>query len=681
MQRHAWSDSDADMDEPACRHAWSESSESTASSDSEESLQEKAPAHLFVDFVIDLLLCRALNAKTFCILMYYAGLCGIVGCSPFGKRPDLPTGHYQRHLNKSLPLYRDGVSEYELEVPCSTKNTAGRGTTTLPVLVPQEELDDELRATGGRWADDLQRAIDNGSLPECYDTHPIVTSSAAPVAPTALFIDATPYSNVDSLIGFWVVNLLSGHRHLVVALRKALLCKCGCRGWCTFWAIFHYLHWCYKQAAAGVTAQGRHDGKDWLASDAERSKRAGEASMCVYCLLWIKGDWAEYASTLGFPSWKSAMRPCFSCNCTLWDMFQLLGVGPFNSPHRSNSDIDYFTGCARCERVVQIPNESTHAGICKLLAYDKRDNGSRGLAMTEDFAQCGLRSGDRVEPTSSLPDIGMFFDIRVFPASVVFWRPSEEYISKHRNPLFDQSLGISPCRCMTADILHILYLGIMTRLCRMIVWMLIESSVLATAGTMEEIMQLSVLSLQNQLLAWYKRRHQDRPDEKLTRYHMRLSKIGSRADPQFKAKGAETYGCMLFLLDVLEHVLQRIPDSQRAERLLRAGRALEEMVGIWRQGATRLSAAEQAQSWACFQRFIASTEAEEECQIPKRHMLFHVLERMSDHGNPKGYANWMDETLNRALKLACRHVSQQNFERSLYRNMREWLRRFHAKRS
>ena len=105
------------------------------------------------------------------------------------------------------------------------------------------------------------------------------------------------------------------------------------------------------------------------------------------------------------------------------------------------------------------------------------------------------------------------------------------------------------------------------------------------------------------------------------------------------------------------------------------------MVGIWRQGATRLSAAEQAQSWACFQRFIASTEAEEECQIPKRHMLFHVLERMSDHGNPKGYANWMDETLNRALKLACRHVSQQNFERSLYRNMREWLRRFHAKRS
>jgi hypothetical protein len=40
----------------------------------------------------------------------------------------------------------------------------------------------------------------------------------------------------------------------------------------------------------------------------------------------------------------------------------------------------------------------------------------------------------------------------------------------------------------------------------------------------------------------------------------------------------------------------------------------------------------------------------------------------------------MDETLNRHLKLCCRDVSQQHFERSLYHRMRAWLKRFFSNR-
>ena len=69
------------------------------------------------------------------------------------------------------------------------------------------------------------------------------------------------------------------------------------------------------------------------------------------------------------------------------------------------------------------------------------------------------------------------------------------------------------------------------------------------------------------------------------------------------------------------------------------------------------------------------TETEEEMLIPKRHMAMHILERMIDLGNPKAYANWHDEDLNRDLKLSCRKVSQMHFERSLYVRMREWLKR------
>ena len=60
-------------------------------------------------------------------------------------------------------------------------------------------------------------------------------------------------------------------------------------------------------------------------------------------------------------------------------------------------------------------------------------------------------------------------------------------------------------------------------------------------------------------------------------------------------------------------------------------------------------------------------------------MLMHVLQRMPNLGNPRFYANWMDETLNKHLKHSCRMVSQVNFERSLYIRMRELLKRLHAR--
>jgi hypothetical protein len=126
-------------------------------------------------------------------------------------------------------------------------------------------------------------------------------------------------------------------------------------------------------------------------------------------------------------------------------------------------------------------------------------------------------------------------------------------------------------------------------------------------------------------------------------------------------------------------VQERIPDRLRAKRLLQAGRALEDMNNTWRNAPMRMSATQQAKSWHAYQTFIHATESEPECELPKRHMLVHLLQRMPDLGNPRFYANWTDETLNKHLKNACRMVSQINFERSLYCRMRELLKRFHAR--
>ena len=37
-------------------------------------------------------------------------------------------------------------------------------------------------------------------------------------------------------------------------------------------------------------------------------------------VLFIKRDWSEYGSTVGFPLWADGLRPCFLCKVNLLDL-------------------------------------------------------------------------------------------------------------------------------------------------------------------------------------------------------------------------------------------------------------------------------------------------------------------------------------------------------------------------
>eukprot|EP00974_Lingulodinium_polyedra_P081425 7885805-Lingulodinium_polyedra.AAC.1 len=58
-------------------------------------------------------------------------------------------------------------------------------------------------------------------------------------------------------------------------------------------------------------------------------------------VLWIKGDWGEYANSFGFAGWRDALRPCFLRN-VFGDGLQVsLGVGMVASFWRANKCDDY----------------------------------------------------------------------------------------------------------------------------------------------------------------------------------------------------------------------------------------------------------------------------------------------------------------------------------------------------
>jgi hypothetical protein len=177
-----------------------------------------------------------------------------------------------------------------------------------------EELGDEITQMDD-FEGELRKAIEERRFPPIYDTHPIVVEYADElVLPISIFIDGVPYSHVDSVIGFWAINMLTGRRHLVCCLRKGIICTCGCRGWCTFHAIFRCIAWDLEGMARKTFPNRRHDRDAWHPEDEDRQAKGGTQMKCRICLIHIKGDWAEYAGTLGFPTCGDGMRPCFGCN-------------------------------------------------------------------------------------------------------------------------------------------------------------------------------------------------------------------------------------------------------------------------------------------------------------------------------------------------------------------------------
>ena len=84
-----------------------------------------------------------------------------------------------------------------------------------------------------------------------------------------------------------------------------------------------------------------------------------------------------------------------------------------------------------------------------LLFYDRR-RGNRGLSLNADFPEMDLLKGDRVEPCEELPDIGRLESMKVddFPCRLLFWRASRDSLVRHKNPLFDESIGFTPQNCL-----------------------------------------------------------------------------------------------------------------------------------------------------------------------------------------------------------------------------------------
>lgn len=197
----------------------------------------------------------------------------------------------------------------------------------------------------------------------------------------------------------------------MVVSRKRLACKCGCREWCTLYAIWAAIRWSLEAAAEKVWPFGRHDNEPWHICDIARMAKAGAAIGMAAVILFFKLDWAEIATSVGFPNWRDNLRPCFCCNAYLANMYSYAGhCMTALMGWRPNDDEDYEEACLRCEFRVTLDNRTR--GIClERLRFDRRQDGARGLALSAPVPELKLRADDRLEPSEELPDVGKLSDV------------------------------------------------------------------------------------------------------------------------------------------------------------------------------------------------------------------------------------------------------------------------------
>jgi hypothetical protein len=179
--------------------------------------------------------------------------------------------------------------------------------------------------------------------------------------------------------------------------------------------------------------------------------------------------------------------------------------------------------------------------------------------LVRPVAELGLLAGDRLEPSTFLPDVAAFDGLDTFPFPVLFWRRSAETNTRHRNPLFMPDIGVSVVRSLTVDSLHCIYLGVMHSFCRYVVWHLMLSGSWGGVGTADEVVTVAVEVFRISLVEWYKARARSFLAENLTRVQdVTPTMVGTVTNKRLKTKGAETWGILLFLIEALGQHLPRL---------------------------------------------------------------------------------------------------------------------------
>ena len=123
-------------------------------------------------------------------------------------------------------------------MPSFSRHEHGRSIEEIAGQPAHEALADEIAEMPGVM-EQLAESVERKEWAQNYVQHPLVLSEPpGSVLPVGLYIDGFEYQRKTTGIGFSIINLVTGRRHLSYVANKRRLCRCGCKGWCSYWEVF-----------------------------------------------------------------------------------------------------------------------------------------------------------------------------------------------------------------------------------------------------------------------------------------------------------------------------------------------------------------------------------------------------------------------------------------------------------
>ena len=656
----------------------------------DEALEKSKAGQTFLAFLIDKYRVGDMTATTLCTICHLASEAGIKGPAvDFAMKPGLQPGRYQRHLDRMLGLSNQPSScGYQLDVPVQGKFETGRSSMITWVRPAHELLEEEFVQNPSAWEQVISYNT-NPARPPAFTRHPIVLGLARPTraVPLAVFIDGVPYHSRrvghDSVVGCWVVNLATSARRLVASLRKADLCCCGCKHWCSMAAMWFFVRWCLESCGTGLWPSRRHDLAEWRASDNNRSAKAGQPLSFVGVLLYLKCDLGELAPSLGIPAWRDEKAPCLSCPADHRNMYDFTRLSLVECAWGGPSTHgEFIAGCSACQLHRTIETKQVLIRLCRFLVFHRSTTGPpKGLVLTQDFPELALLKGDRVEPTWSLQDIGKLFVVSMFPFDITFWRSAQDTKARHLNPIFDTPgrppIGIT-IQCIASDALHCLYLGVFKFYVQHVVWCMLLNDWWRAGRPCTLIRhRISVLLLRAELWRFYGKYDKEHPKQRLTRVGtITLSMLGTSTKQNLKTKGHETWGLVLFVVDLLKKHPGKV---HMQSQMLRAGNALVKIIQL----AKAVPPGDIVPVPLLQEMFDCMKVHLKLCKVlgieakPKHHQFVHLILQQVHLGSFRGYWNFKDEADNRELASIARSSHRMRFHSRVFDKLalKKWARR------
>ena len=246
---------------PGC--SWDDS-DSCDCADAEEDPRGSDAGDVLIEHLLWLLWTGVLSAKAVCVIAFWVHRSGATeNVGKLGYKPQSQTGKFMRHVDN---FNKDSRRKHwtMLKVPGQLKSEAARKLLDVAVLQPHEELESEM-VGDEEFRTKLCSCIEKRELPPSYFESEVVRNSDKPVAPIAIFLDGVVYSAARrvTVLGIWIINTITQMRHLSIVYRLNRLCSCGCKGWCTYFALLNFIRWSLNAAASGKHPLLRWDHSPW----------------------------------------------------------------------------------------------------------------------------------------------------------------------------------------------------------------------------------------------------------------------------------------------------------------------------------------------------------------------------------------------------------------------------------